>query len=211
LGGVSRADFKFNQRIRMEIHDQARKDLLAEAARFRLHPITFYFFGVFMRQTFPRAPFLRVLAILLALSCVFVISGCEKEAAVTVKTLSVPSTDQDSEWKEFVNEVAKSKRIKGKTKGIYVRFLGTTEDTKGHLRDTIQSFSRGIAPGSLLVFGSYNSRNMADLLVEAFETEYIDGKLNGARLVFVGQRADEARVKAASIKSGVTFEFYPVD
>ncbi len=138
--------------------------------------------------------------------------GCDDTAKVTAqKTISVPSTDLDVEWKQFVDDVARSKRIKGKTTSIYVRFLATTEDTKGHLRDTQQSFSRGVAPGTLMVFGSYNSRNMADLLVDAFNTEYIDGKLSGARLVFVGQRTDEARVKEASLKSGVTFEFYPVD
>lgn len=139
-------------------------------------------------------------------------AGCDDTATVSAqKTISVPSTDLDVEWKQFVDDVARSKRIKGKTKSIYVRFLATTEDTKGHLRDTQQSFSRGVAPGTLMVYGSYNSRNMADLLVDALSTEYIDGKLSGARLVFVGQRTDEPRVKAASVKSGVTFEFYPVD
>jgi hypothetical protein len=157
----------------------------------------------------------RIAGICLALSVSGLITasltGCEKPVEVVVNTISVPSTDQDSEWKKFVEDVARSKRIKGKTKGIYVRFLGTTEDTKGHLRDTVGQFTRGVEQGSLMVYGSYNSRNMADLLVEAFSTEYIDGKLNGTRLVFVGQRGDEARVRAASTKSGVAFEFYPVD
>jgi len=151
-------------------------------------------------------------AIVLTAFLALMSAGCKETVSVAEqKIISVPSTDQDVEWKQFVDDVARSKRIKGKTKSIYVRFLATTEDTKGHLRDTQQSFSRGVAPGTLLVFGSYNSRNMADLLVDAFNTEYIDGKLTGARLVFVGQRTDEARVKAASAKSGVTLEFYPVD
>lgn len=160
-------------------------------------------------------PFSRVRqigAIVLTAFLALMSAGCEEKVSVAAqKTISVPSTDQDVEWKQFVDDVARSKRILGKTKSIYVRFLATTEDTKGHLRDTQQSFTRGVAPGTLLVFGSYNSRNMADLLVDAFNTEYIDGKLTGARLVFVGQRTDEARVRAASVKSGVTFEFYPVD
>jgi hypothetical protein len=154
---------------------------------------------------------LRCLVLLLVLSSVTLITGCEKEQTAQVKGIVVPTTDQDNEWKEFVNQIARSKFIKGKTKSVYVRFLGTTEDTQGHLRDTVNSFSRGVEPGVLMVYGSYNSRNMADLLVEALQTEYIDGKLNGARLVFVGQRRDEERIKTAAVKSGVIFEFYPVD
>jgi hypothetical protein len=159
---------------------------------------------------FHRTTRLCVVAVTLILALALVACG-DKAAVSEVKTIQIPSTDQDVEWKKFVHDVAVSKNIKGKTKNVYVRFLATTEDTKGHLRDTVQSFSRGVAPGTLMVFGSYNSRNMADLLVTAFNTDYIDGKLIGARLVFVGQRGDEAKVRAASIKSGVTFEFYPVD
>ncbi len=154
----------------------------------------------------------HVCVFVMAVMFAFVLSACGDKVQVNeVKTIQIPSTDQDIEWKQFVHDVAVSKNIKGKTKNVYVRFLATTEDTKGHLRDTVQSFSRGVAPGTLMVFGSYNSRNMADLLVTAFNTDYIDGKLTGARLVFVGQRGDEAKVRAASVKSGVTFEFYPVD
>jgi hypothetical protein len=153
-----------------------------------------------------------ILQALLACLFIIVLGGC-KEEQVQVKTdvITVPTTDVDADWKEFINKVARSKYIKGKTKKLYVRFLGSQEDTKGHLRDTIQTFSRGVESGMLQVFGSQNSRNMSDLLVEAFNTEYIDGKLNGSRLVFVGKREDEARVREASVKSGVTFEFYPID
>jgi hypothetical protein len=153
-----------------------------------------------------------LLQILLVGLTLMSLAGC-KEEQVQVKSdvITVPSTDLDAEWKEFVNKVARSKFIKGKSKNLYVRFLGAQEDTKGHLRDTIQTFSRGVEAGNVQVFGSQNSRNMSDLLVEAFSTEYIDGKLNGSRLVFIGRRADEARVREASVKSGVTFEFYPID
>ena len=164
-----------------------------------------------MAETAPKFRLFNFTALLLALCSLFWLAGCEEKQVVQEKKLTVPVTDQDTEWKQFVNDVARSLYVKGKTKRVFVRFLGTTEDTKGHLRDMIQSFDRGVEQGNLMVYGSYNSRNMADMLVEAFSIEYIDGKLSGSRLVFVGQRRDEARVREASIKSGVTFEFYPVD
>ena len=155
---------------------------------------------------------MRLLSVLfcLLLACA-VLSGCKPEEAQGPAALTVPLTDQDDEWNVFIKEVAKSKRIKGKTKGIYVRFLGTTEDPSLHLKDTISIFQRGVEQGSLFVFGSYNSRNMADLLVSAFSAENIDGKLNGSRLLFIGRREDETRVRATTAKSGVGFEFFPVD
>lgn len=193
----------------------ARKTLARAQIGFQTKALKFIvFFGVAMLfgVAMPFSRVRQIGAVVLIAFLAFMFAGCEQTADVAQqKTLSVPSSDQDVEWKQFVDDVARSKRIMGKTKSIYVRFLATTEDTKGHLRDTQQSFKRGVEPGTLMVFGSYNSRNMADLLVDAFNTEYIDGKLTGARLVFVGQRTDEARVKAASVKSGVTFEFYPVD
>jgi hypothetical protein len=147
-----------------------------------------------------------------ALLVLLVLSACKpEETEVAVKSIVLPTTDVDADWKEFVSQVARSKFIKGKTKKLYVRFLGSQEDTKGHLRDTINIFTRGVENGTLQVFGSQNSRNMSELLVEAFNTEYIDGKLNGSRFVFIGQRQHEAAVRDAAIKSGVTFEFYPID
>jgi hypothetical protein len=149
---------------------------------------------------------------LAAILVMIALSACKPEATeATVKTITLPTTDVDADWKEFVNQVARSKFVKGKTKKLYVRFLGSQEDTKGHLRDTINIFTRGVENGTLQVFGSQNSRNMSELLVEAFNTEYIDGKLNGSRFVFIGSRQHEAEVREAAIKSGVTFEFYPID
>ena len=151
----------------------------------------------------------KILAVLLV---VIAFSACQSETTeATVKAITLPTTDVDADWKEFINQVARSKFVKGKTKKLYVRFLGSQEDTKGHLRDTINIFTRGVENGTLQVFGSQNSRNMSELLVEAFNTEYIDGKLNGSRFVFIGSRQHETAVREAAIKSGVTFEFYPID
>jgi hypothetical protein len=153
--------------------------------------------------------------LLLALSVIGALSmtACKKEAAAgqEEKKLTIPTTDQDEEWKAFVREVAKSKYVAGKTGQVYVRFLGTTEAIDGHRRDTVMQFSRQMARGSMMVYGSYNSRNMAQILIDAFNTPGIEGNLSGSTLVFVGQRLDGEKVKEASVKSGVTLEVFPVD
>jgi hypothetical protein len=153
------------------------------------------------------------LLILLLTACLAVgtFTGCKEKEADAPKGIVVPTTDIDSEWKDYVQQVAKSKFIPGKSKAVYVRFLAATEDPTPHLKDTQNIFMRNPAPGTVLVFGSNNSRNMADLLVSAFTMEGIDGKLSGSRLVFIGRREDEARVRDSTGKSGVSFEFHPFD
>jgi len=155
---------------------------------------------------------MRFLAIfLLSVGMLLGLSACSEPAVEQNQGIAVPTTDIDAEWKKFVEEVARSKRVKGKTKGIYFRFFGTMDNPTPHLKDTQNIFNRGVEPGSLLVFGSNNSRNMSDLLITALGMEGIDGKLNGSRLVFVGQKEHEAAVRDASVKSGVSFEFYPTN
>jgi len=155
---------------------------------------------------------MRFFAILLmSIAMLFGLSACEEQASPQTQGIAVPTTDIDAEWKKFVEEVARSKKIKGKTKGVYFRFFGTMDNPTPHLKDTQDIFNRGVEPGSLMVFGSNNSRNMSDLLVTAFSMQGIDGKLSGSRLVFVGQREHESAVKDASVKSGVSFEFYPTN
>ncbi len=153
--------------------------------------------------------------LLLALTVVGSLSmtACKKEEAAPQedKKLTIPTTDQDDEWKAFVRAVAQSKYVPGKTGQVYVRFLGTTEAVDGHRRDTAAQFSRQMARGSMMVYGSYNSRNMAQILVDAFNTPGIEGNLSGSTLVFVGRRLDGEKVKEASVKSGVNLEVFPVD
>lgn len=149
--------------------------------------------------------------LLLSVAMLFGLSACEEQTAPQAQGIAVPTTDIDEEWKKFVEEVARSKKVKGKTKGIYLRFFGTMDDPTPHLKDTQNIFNRGVEPGSLMVFGSNNSRNMSDLLVTALSIPGIDGKLSGSRLLFVGQREHESAVKDASVKSGVSFEFYPTN
>ena len=86
---------------------------------------------------------MRLLKLLVCLLLACVLSACEEKVQAP-EPLKVPLTDQDIEWKAYVQEVAKSNKIKGKTKGIYVRFLGTTEDPSRHLKDTINIFQRGV-------------------------------------------------------------------
>jgi len=149
--------------------------------------------------------------LLLSVALLFGLSACEDQAPEQAPGIAVPSTDIDAEWKKFVEEVARSKKIKGKTKGVYFRFFGTMDDPTPHLKNTQDIFNRGVEPGTLMVFGSNNSRNMSDLLVTSLSMQGIDGKLSGSRLVFVGQREHESAVKDASVKSGVSFEFYPTN
>lgn len=58
----------------------------------------------------------------------------------------------------------------------------------------------------MLAFGSPASGRMADLIIEAFN-EVDGGSMEGVRVLFIGDAADNQRVQEALAASGVTYQF----
>jgi hypothetical protein len=67
----------------------------------------------------------------------------------------------------------------------------------------------GLQPGQLFVFAGPDAA-VGDLVVEGFKEAKPD-TLSKSELLFIGPRADEARVRAVDEPSGMTFLFHPVD
>lgn len=65
---------------------------------------------------------------------------------------------------------------------------------------------RGIVEGNLVAFGSPESAMMADIVVGAF-AKVDPGSMKDVRLLFIGDAADNDRVKVAVEPAGVEYVF----
>lgn len=74
------------------------------------------------------------------------------------------------------------------------------------LEKASMDIARGILEGNMLAFASPDSAKMADLVVASF-AGVEEGKMEGVRLLFIGDAVDNDRVKAAVEPSGVTYVF----
>ena len=86
--------------------------------------------------------------------------------------------------------------------------LVPTDDEYTRQLDNVSgTVARGVLPGNMLVFGSPDSKRMADLVVEAFEGVE-SGSMKDVRVLFIGAAADSDRVKTAVEPAGVTYVFH---
>ena len=69
--------------------------------------------------------------------------------------------------------------------------------------------SRGILEGDLVFVGSPNSAKTADLVVASF-AKVDPATMKGVKFIFIGDAADNERVKAAVTPAGVNYVFVQV-
>ena len=69
-----------------------------------------------------------------------------------------------------------------------------------------EDVSRGGVEGTLMAFGSADSKRTADMVEAAFKDVGND-TMKGVRVLFIGDAADRARAEAAVKPSGAKFEF----
>jgi hypothetical protein len=67
-----------------------------------------------------------------------------------------------------------------------------------------------VLPGNMLAFGSPESAKLADLVVEAFKGSQA-GSMKGVRVLFIGKKEDQERVKAAVEPTSADVVFHSVD
>lgn len=132
-------------------------------------------------------------------------------AATAPAPLTAPTTDDDAAWGEYLTEVVR-RNLGGITNSPYLYYL-PAESTPGFggeyerlLEKAEVDIARGILAGNMLAFGSPASSRMADLIIASF-AEVDPGSMEGVRVLFIGEAADNQRVQEALAPSGVTYVF----
>jgi hypothetical protein len=157
----------------------------------------------------------RPIARLLLVACLTLpFAACKKEEApapVVRAPMAAPTTDDPAQWRLYVSDVV-TRNMEGIQNQPYVYLLPgeDTEDFAGlyerMLDKARMDVARGIVRGNMLAYASPSSAKMADIVVESFGTVTAD-TMQGVKVLFIGDPADEARVRAAVAPAGVDFVF----
>lgn len=152
---------------------------------------------------------------LLVIACLALpFSACKKEeapVAVEAAPLSAPTTDDLTEWRAYVTDVAK-RNMDGITNSPYVYFLPSeaSEGFGGQYERQLEKLEgdlgRGIIAGNMLVFASPSSAKAAEMATVAFG-QVQPGTMKDVKVVFIGTPEDGAKVKAAAEPAGVKYVF----
>lgn len=156
----------------------------------------------------------RPITRLLLLACLVTpLAACEEEAPPepVQQPLVVPTSDDLAEWRPYVSEVVR-RNMGTITSQPYV-YLLPAESTPGfeglytRLAEKAQvNVARGIISGNMLAYASPSSSKMADIVIASFKDVPPD-TMQGVRVLFIGDAADNARVNAAVSPAGVTYQF----
>lgn len=162
---------------------------------------------------------MRTMTRLLLIAClVLPFVACKKAEAPAPEAkapMSAPTTDDRQAWVDYLNDVV------GRHRGNianepYVYFLpGESsegfEGMYGRLSEKAASdVSRGIISGNMLTYASPASARMADMVINAFQSVPADS-MKGVKLLFIGKKADNERVKTAVAPAGVDYVFVATD
>lgn len=154
--------------------------------------------------------------VLITMACLFAFSACKKEeaakpvAAPVVLTKPSDANDLDG-WKAYLGGTVKQ-NMEGIRQRPFMYFVPAISDEEtqrqydAQLTNIQDTLARGILPGNLIAFGSPDSAKLADLVVDAFSLA-ASGSLKGVRVLFIGEPADQQRVREAVAPSEAEFVF----
>lgn len=144
------------------------------------------------------------------------LAACKKEEATVAQVaapLAAPTTADDAAWRNYVSDVV-TRNMAGISNQPYVYYLpaatgdeATDTGNYERLQDKARiDVARGIVRGNMLAYASSDSAKMADIVVTAF-ADVPDSTMQGVRVVFIGDAADQARVAEAVAPAGVEYVF----
>jgi hypothetical protein len=149
------------------------------------------------------------------------LSACKKEAeapkAAAPAALTAPTNGDDNAWKAYLGQVV-GQNMGGVTDRVYPYYLPsnsqvpTPGDPDNHsqydrqLQNVSDVVARTVLPGNMLAFGSPDSAKMGDLIVKAMTGAKPDA-LKGSQVLFIGNAADNERVKAVVEAAGGKYIF----
>jgi hypothetical protein len=161
-----------------------------------------------------------------ALAATILLAACQadvgdderpRKAAAQEAPLVAPTTDDDAAWKAYLGQVI-GRNMDGITERTFNYYLpagsepGTEDGAYERMKNEVNAVvSRSVLPGNMITFSSPNSSRMADLVVEAFQGEFVTATaLKGSRVLFIGKAEDKERVQAAVEAVGGEFRFVEV-
>lgn len=148
----------------------------------------------------------------------------EESKAAAPAVVAVPTTQDSTAWKQYLSSVAvKPEYQEVVSDRIIPYFLPMDSKTADNdpknpevsspytrQMDVVKpAIERTVTKGNLLVFGSPDSKTMADFIVEAF-TGAVPTALSGSHVLFIGKSEDAERVKASVEAAGGGFLFEEV-
>lgn len=155
--------------------------------------------------------FRRFVAIAALMGAVLTLGACEEGPPPPDPAKSVPANPDDAmAWKKYISATVKDYVTPEESKRIYVTFSENGEDPELTARkiENMKNFiGRGIAEGTPLIFASPDSKLMADIVEQAF-AEPKEDTLKTIRVIFIGARSEEERVRTAVTPWGVKFTFH---
>lgn len=155
--------------------------------------------------------FRRLIASVALVCALFALGACEKPAPPPDPAKTVPTRAADTvAWKAYVSAVSKSYVPADQSSRIFATFVEhqQAEDKNARTIDNVKNFiGRGIAEGTTILFASPDSPVMADIVEQAFANPN-PVLLKGIRVIFIGQKAEEERVRTAVTAWGATFVFH---
>lgn len=133
-----------------------------------------------------------------------------QQAAVKAP-VAAPTTDDRAAWQAYLQDVV-TRNMEGISNQPFVYMVPSENlpDFKDQYERLLEKaktdVARGIISGNLLAYGGHSSAKVGDLVVETFKAVE-PGSMKGVRLLFIGQAADNERVKAAVAPAGVEYVF----
>ena len=156
--------------------------------------------------------------LLLALLSLPVLAACQKDEASTETVAEAkpaverPADNNDEQaWGVYLSDVV-TRNMGDINNNPYLYYLPSSESegfegARERLAEDIEiAMQRGIVEGNLVAFGSPESAMMADIVVGAFG-KVDPGSMMGVKLLFIGDAADNDRVRAAVEPAGVNYQF----
>lgn len=159
-----------------------------------------------------------VLIAVVALVGALSLSACGKQDSDQANTAQAqqatkPTDPNDAKaWNTYLGQIV-SKNMQGMTASSPYPYLVPAGDTPeilasrdrqlSNVQDTV---ARGVLPGNMLVFAGPNSSTTADFVTAAF-AEARPGTFKDVIILFIGDQADDARVKAVLQPTGATYRF----
>ncbi|MDH7453109.1 hypothetical protein QF205_08500 [Luteimonas composti] len=149
----------------------------------------------------------------LAACLVLPLAACKKEEAAPVERAPVaaPTTDDKAAWQAYLSDQV-PRHMDGITAQPYVYRVPANENPDdpeeyNRLLDKAKmDVARGIVKGNILAYAGLDPTKTADLVVAAFETVTPD-TMKGVRVVYIGDNANNDRVRAAVEPAGVEYVF----
>lgn len=154
----------------------------------------------------------RLLSALALASALLALGACSEPPPPPDPAASAPTSPGDTAaWKTYVQAVGKKIVPADQSKRVFTIFLehSISDDLRARTLENVKSFvGRGIADGTLMMFASPNSEQMAVFIEEAFAAPPKPDMLKGISVIFIGKASERERVATALAPWGATLIFH---